>query len=315
MYVGQWSDNKENGWGVFINTLKRPSPYNPRSGQTIFVGTFKNGCPLSGLLIECADYKDLTPEDFKANFGVLEEEARVTGEAGEKAGWAEESTKRWKKLQECKVRNFQVEYDGSCAFWQVPVPLKQIGLFNLRTKLCEHVAVKWNGKLTDKKALEHWWYAWKPKPETDAEKDAKKKKKPDNADKKVDDGNDKSVLQSSKPREPEKVKTFESFLFLGVCVRNEQGQFPCPLTGTQKMLPANEPGCQGTNDVCNLTPELFEFEAIYNGKVWIADNPPPIRLESVREYPISTSSGARGLSFFYCDWALVAGRNQHVGVV
>jgi hypothetical protein len=354
MYVGQWSDNKENGCGVFINTLKRPSLYNPHSGLTIFVGTFKNGCPLSGLLIECADHKDLTPEDFKANFGVLEEEARVTGEAGEKAGWEEGKIDFWKKMMSKRIRNYQVEYDGSCAFWQSPLPLKQIGLFNLRTKLCEHVAIKWNGKLTNKKSLESLWFTWTPNPETDSKKGekslcftctpktetdskkgAKKEKKslcftctptlcftctpkpktdskkgaekekklpspPAGADSDDKEEEDATVLEPQKPAEPAKLKTFESFLFLGVCVRNEQGLFPCPLIGTQKMLPATEPDKLGLLDGTDLPANLFEFEAMYDGRVWINDDPIPSRLESVKEYSIGTKNGENQARVLLC---------------
>jgi hypothetical protein len=64
------------------------------------------------------------------------------------------------------------------------------------------------------------------------------------------------------------------------------------LTGNQKMLPANKPrplSALDAPDDGDLSPELFEFESTYDGKVWILDNPIPASFVTVRDYEIPKS--------------------------
>lgn len=289
MYIGQWSNNRENGLGVHFKMHSLPSLYNPRAGQALFVGTFKNGCPLSGLLIECEDYKALTPNDFTPKFSLPAGQNKGAEEGAEEPGWEEKRADYWSGLLGQKIRNYEVEYDGGSAFWQSPVPLKQSGLFDMRGKLCEHEPAKCSGKLTDKRSLEAWWFSRTLVPNPDEAAKKKKAKAPKSPNGDDEDEEDAADRPPPPPPEPEKLKTFEHFLFLGTCVRNAKGLFPCPLSGIQKMLPATEPGGSGAADGGKMPPDLFEFEVAYTGKVWIGDNPSPEGQTSAKKYLIPAS--------------------------
>ena len=288
MYIGAWRDNKEHGAGVHFQMRGARSLYNPHSGQSLFVGAFSNGCPLAGLLIECEDYKALTLSDFAPQFSLPAAGRRGLEEAMEEPGWEGKRTDYWRGLLGQRIRNYEVEYDGGSALWQSPVPLTQSGLFSLRTKLCEHVATKSSGKLTDANSLTTWWYSLTPKPEPAASAKKKASESLEGDDK--GDG-DEARLPAPSPPEPDTLKTYEHFLFLGTCVRNAQGLFPCPVSGLQKMLPATEPGGSGLSDGSKIGKDLFEFEVSFNGKVWISDNPIPEMQRTCKEYRISDSGG------------------------
>ena len=283
MYCGQWVHNVQSGFGIHVDTRVPPSPYNPHLRQSLFVGAFRKGCPLSGWLVECEDYRTLTTEDFGADLVDESKSCKVDESKSCKvdaAGGRKVQGIDWKSLQERKARTYEVEYDGTSAFWQSPVPLKKAGLFDFRTRLCEHAVPKRAKKLTDPKSLEEMWYAWVPDPDAPLPASATERdqegsnEQPDHSNAKGDQ------LPSQKDfTEPDFTKetTFESFRFLGKCVRNGAGRFPCPLEGKQKMLPSDTTGSLDGQD---------EFDVEYDGRVWIVDGPAPTAFRARREYLI-----------------------------
>jgi hypothetical protein len=286
MYCGQWSHNLEDGLGVYFNRHSAPSPYNPHSRQVLFIGTFKKGCPTSGLLVECEDLAELAAENLcfsDAEHAGMERDSAHTGsQCSFDTKATGDQTIDWKALRAKRTRVYEVEFDGGSAMWQSPVPLRKTGLFNMRTKLCEYAVTKCGRKLTDKKSREEWWYAWTTEAESkESEKTAggEKAGKPEVAHGGEED--EPTVLPANKREKPMKEKTFENFLFFGTCVRNAQGQFPCPRIGRQKMLPA----ATGVD----MVDGLMEFEAQYNGQVWINDHPAPTVFKTEEEYLIPES--------------------------
>ena len=309
MYLGQWSRGKEDGWGAHFCPRIAPTRHNPRARQALFVGTFRSGCPLEGLLVECEDASNLCAEDFhigssawpagagntasapsvcsrsvagnsiegrSLKSSMKQTDSFTDGGTYDSTGDAEEEEvpTDWQALQARNVRAYSVCYDGSAAFWQSPVPCKQSGLFDMRVKLCEQEAESWDRRLDAPKSLQKWWYSWSPKP------------LPETTEKASAPGPIDGSPAEPAPKVLLSIETFESFLFLGLCVRNRDGEFPCPKQGVLKMLPPIGPGTLGTLGVYAANPELLEFEASFDGRVGLADNPSPLDLHGVKEFEI-----------------------------
>ena len=85
--------------------------------------------------------------------------------------------------------------------------------------------------------------------------------------------------------------TYERFLFLGECVRNRHGLFPCPKAGALKLLPAAAPARRDDPAVYlggdALAPGLWEFRARFDGHVSAAYHPVPEEIRSEALYPLA----------------------------
>ncbi len=209
VYCGKWVRNKEDGWGAYFCPSNTPSQHNPHSAQTLFLGEFQNGCPKDGIVIECMDFRKLLPENF-----AMQHEADA------------------KDIHAQTFRVYEVSYDGVTAFWQLPVPIRKQGLFDLMVKLCEYEVRRVDKPLSHNQSLVDIWYNWIP--------NIKKEKKviPSHSldEDKEDDqiaGADPPALNNAAP----KSMKFETFYFHGTCVRDKLGQFPCPKEGFLGIFP------------------------------------------------------------------------------
>jgi hypothetical protein len=234
--MGKWERNKENGWGAYFCPHNTPSQHNPHSEQMIFIGDFRNGCPTEGMVIECTDFRELKAENF-----TLQHEA-TTNEISAQA-----------------FRVYEVTYDGVSAFWQLPVPKRKKGLFDLKFKLCEYEVRRVDRPLTHKRSLEEIWYKWIPNPKS--EKKESMKNLPEGSE------DDNKVAGAETPVAPT-ATTFEAFYFHGTCIRDKTGQFPCPTDGTLSIFP----GTKGSPKSTKCQP-LVEYKAKFNS---ISSNSPTL---------------------------------------
>jgi hypothetical protein len=231
IYCGKWYCNKEDGWGAYFCPSNTPSEQNPHSAQMLFLGEFQNGCPKDGMVIECMDFRKLQLESFAMQHGADA-----------------------KDIHAQTFRVYEVSYDGVSAFWQLPVPKRKRGLFNLKFKTCDFELQKIERPLGHKRSLEEIWYKWMPKPKLKKQEDSDTLSNGNDDDKKKT-----AVTVESNPRKVERKEKFETLSFHGVCVRDRLGQFPCPTDGTLGI-------CPGTPDL-QKTPRnlsLVEFEAKFD---------------------------------------------------
>jgi hypothetical protein len=214
-YCGQWDRNKESGWGAYFSPCNPHTQHNPHSGQMLYLGTFRRGCPKEGIVIECNDFRKLKAE----NFSLEQCEAAA------------------KEIYPQLFRVYHVSYDGVSAFWQLPVPNKKKGLFDLKIRLCEYEWSKANRPLEHKKTLEEVWYKWIPKPIPQGTEQKEKKQLKTKSEGGA--GNDKSA-EADMPdsnRTVQKESTYETLYYHGMCVRDTTGNFPCPTDGTLSIFP------------------------------------------------------------------------------
>ncbi len=212
VYCGTWDHNTVDGWGAYFCPRNTPTPHNPHSEQMIFLGYFQNGCPTDGLVIECTDFRELTAENFTTQH---------------------ETTIQDISAQPYRV--YDVSYDGVSAFWQLPIPKRKIGLFDLKFKLCEYEVRRVDRPLTHKRSLEEIWYKWIPNPNKEKKADLNTRTE-GNGDKEKYAGEDTSMIPKAAPKE----MAFEMFHFHGTSVRDKRGQFPCPTEGTLSVFPRSK---------------------------------------------------------------------------
>ena len=108
--------------------------------------------------------------------------------------------------------------------------------------------------------------------------------------------------------------TYERFLFLGECVRNRHGLFPCPKAGALKLLPAAAPARRDDPAVYlggdALAPGLWEFRARFDGHVSAAYHPVPEEIRSEALYPLAPAPGSKGATLMYRPRAVARGAGR-----
>ncbi len=163
-------------------------------------------------MIECKDFRELKADNFSLELS----EAPA------------------KEIYALPFRVYQVTYDGVSAFWQLPVPNKKTGLFELKIKLCEYEPCRVDRPLMHKKTLEEVWFKWIPKPVLQSAKQLERLKlKPITESLSgADHGMDAEAETPATARALLKEIKFETINFHGVCVHDIAGNFPCPTEGT-----------------------------------------------------------------------------------
>ncbi len=165
-------------------------------------------------MIECKDFRELTADNFSLELS----EAPAN------------------EIYALPFRVYQVTYDGVSAFWQLPVPNKKRGLFELKIKLCEYELCRVDRPLVHKRTLEEVWFKWIPKPVPQSAKRKEKEKLKTSTEGEADNGTADEAETPVPARALPKEIMFETLHFHGVCVRDKAGNFPCPTEGTLSLF-------------------------------------------------------------------------------
>ena len=268
-----------------MSSLLQPTSHNPHARRSLFLGSFRSGCPQLGLLVEFDDAGALTVDDFSPDridmFRTdIHKPNSTDGTSGAKSEATTQRQQHWQVLLAQKARTYHVTYDGSTAFWQTPVPLKMWGLFDVQRRLSEFEVREWVGGLNSAKALEAWWYRWTPMLQADIVMvGANKNRQPG-------DGREAKPVAAFMPPPLPKSRLHERFYFLGLCVRNRAGLFPCPAHGVMKMRPATWPqpsenigrlpfAVRAESEGGVLEMLLPEFKITFDESVCFSENPSP----------------------------------------